>query len=822
MSPAATTSNPISNSEEKTLTLSCETCRSDRARPNCALCLKSQQSCFYRQAPSKPGPKVGSTQRGQKRARTNKGEARNKSTSRDEGSGEEAQQSDCTRISIATSSRTTNTAFLPTVLDQNPTAWNPRDLSSPRSIGNERYLSPESLDSPKSGTIGMHDLSFIIHPSHESTHTQKRDGNHGSFSASEPFSKINLESSSVLHRACAALDISSGTMDSLIDAYFANMTAFSLFRPSCFRAKVSAITSLTQVNALLTSMFSFSARFIEHGGDSTMLQTTLGETKPKSMAEHFGRLALVFLDEALRECEDDTPSLCLLQALTLSTFRQLIRGARGRGWRSLGTCVRAAYELNLHLIDANHITTDMPFIDSDPETWCADEEKRRTWWAIWEMDTFASTVRRCPTAIDWSQNETRLPTDDSLWFAGEPHGSCFLDPNPMNRWRHIQECGSKSAKAWFIIVNSLMRDAQQLSSPRPVFPFSSLGEHSKLKSKTATAFGRKNCAEITQGLGILENALHCFSIALPESLQYQQENLRFPRPGTNQSLLMRNSSIYSIHIMIQLANFMIYQHGVFGGGRREHILAKGTYEKNARGPSSDPVPPSTVKPDEEGLGHYIDASDEVLAVVSRSSNDHFKYVNPFLASTIWVAASVQLVYKFFAQPGSNKSLTESKYQVLCLNITQFVKYWDVSDNLQKNLDCLQSALERFHEHQQQGGAGQQKSNGKSIQNLMDYSVQLNSQTEDLHEDGSNQVSDRWRHDFQDTNLQNTQSSPPPVEFGQFSNLNTAAAHLGTELEFPDSIDEQFPSYPLPDLNLTDSPVDLQGYLNGFFIGGGFQ
>ena len=158
---------------------------------------------------------TGSTQRGQKRARTNKGEARNTSTSRDEGSGEEAQQSDCTRISIATSSRTTNAAFLPTDLDQNATAWNPRDLSSPKSVGTERYLSPESLDSPKAGTIGMHDLSFIIHPSHESTHTQKRDGNHGSFSASEPFSKINLESSNMLHRACAALDISSGTMDSL-------------------------------------------------------------------------------------------------------------------------------------------------------------------------------------------------------------------------------------------------------------------------------------------------------------------------------------------------------------------------------------------------------------------------------------------------------------------------------------------------------------------------------------------------------------------------------------------------------------------------------
>lgn len=32
---------------------------SGRERPVCSLCLKSRQTCFYREGPLKPGPKLG-------------------------------------------------------------------------------------------------------------------------------------------------------------------------------------------------------------------------------------------------------------------------------------------------------------------------------------------------------------------------------------------------------------------------------------------------------------------------------------------------------------------------------------------------------------------------------------------------------------------------------------------------------------------------------------------------------------------------------------------------------------------------------------------
>lgn len=109
----------------------------------------------------------------------------------------------------------------------------------------------------------------------------------------------------------------------------------------------------------------------------------------------------------------------------------LVQGVLGRAWRYLGTCIRAAYELKLHLIDAGKNPQDPPV---SAEKWCIEEEWLRAWWAIWEMDVFASVVRRCPAGIDWTQNDTFLPAEDDRWYREEPQQSCFLEFNVDDRW----------------------------------------------------------------------------------------------------------------------------------------------------------------------------------------------------------------------------------------------------------------------------------------------------------------------------------------------------------------------------------------------------
>lgn len=502
-----------------------------------------------------------------------------------------------------------------------------------------------------------------------------------------------------------------------IDLYFANMTSFSLFRPSHFRSKILAITSPMELSSLLASMFSLSVRFCQPKEAQVLYQRFPSGPTLESITDHFSKLSIQFLDESLDEHEGDVPTLCILQAMTLTTFQQLIKGARGRAWRSLGTCVRIAYELKLHLIDSDRMYQDMPPAQKPPYVWCLEEEGRRTWWAIWEMDTFSSTVRRCPTAIDWSQNETRLPSDDDLWFRDEVHESCFLDPNPITRWKILQQCGNQSPKAWFIVVNSFMREAQELStSPRAVLVSSV--NRTGTSPREAPSFGRKPLLDISRGLGVIENALHCFCMALPQSLRYYRETLRFPSNGSDKSLLMHHSSIYGIHMMVQLTKFMMYQHAVFGGGRREHCQVRSTPERSPHTPPTEPelCRSQFLSPDSDGLSLYAEAADDVLMIISRSPANHIQYVNPFLSSTIWLAAAVQLVYKYFGPSGINKSLTESKFEVLQLNYAQFVDYWKMSANLQRNLEGLEKTLKHIHttpEVAQQHSPGQHGTANKS-------------------------------------------------------------------------------------------------------------
>jgi hypothetical protein len=446
-----------------------------------------------------------------------------------------------------------------------------------------------------------------------------------------------------------------------------------------------------QLNALLAAMLSFSSRF--DPGDEYQSKQPRSSSSSLSItaSDRFLDLALQFVDKAIQDCGDNAPPLCLLQAMTLVTFQQLIKGVYGRAWRSLGNCVRVAHELYLHLIDSENINESTPI---DTDKWCLDEEKRRVWWAIWEMDTFASTIRRCSTAIDWSQNETNLPVEDKYWYRGEFKRSCFLTPAIMERWSTIQSSGNQSPKAWFIVVNSLSREAQRLSSPRGVFRSSA----ERSKSWANTVSYKLKCKETSQNLAVIENALRCFQLALPTSLKYDSQYLNFASNNASFGEIQRDSSIYSIHVTIQLTKFMIYHHGVFGGGRRKDCHSESTGDITPLiEPQSSGIYPSFIKvtPDSEALNRYSDAADKVLLVVNNCAEDHIRYANPFIASTIWLAAAVQLVYKVFCPAGTKRILVDSNFEVLRLNHKQYVEYWKMSTSLQQNLDYLAEQLKRL-------------------------------------------------------------------------------------------------------------------------------
>ncbi|KAL4812580.1 hypothetical protein BDW67DRAFT_178620 [Aspergillus spinulosporus] len=589
---------------------------SDRTYPHCLVCEQTDNTCTYPAGPLKPGPKIGSL-RTRKRARA-----------------------------TADSGHERPAGAAVAWLDEGEYASNIHSESCvPDSKGASTVIVGASVQNGSTPAEAKAlDLSFILHPSHVSSPPNKETTGQARHS---PDSVHTTQLA--MQRAHAVLGVAQDEAEQLhlIDTspstaiYFDQMMTISLFHQPSFPEKLARITSPTQMAALMAAMFAFAVR----------------------RTARFLNVALQQIDEALDECGDDTPPLCLLQACVLAAHCQLTQGVLGRAWRTLGSCVRLAYEMNLHLVDVQGPRHAAAAVDI--AKWCSDEEQRRAWWAIWEMDVFATTIRRTPTAIDWSQIEILLPVDDEHWFQCQPQESCFFEPDPIRRWKVLESCGNQSPKAWFIVINSLMKEAQRISSPRGIPSRSQSDQVDKARHQ----------------LEIIANSIQCFQLALPDHLKYKNQDLTFD----SRSARRLNSAVYNIHMMTHLARLMVYRYDVFKGRVRVSLPS----HDHQHEVSSN----SRTEGEHAAVREYFDAADRILGIIHRSSADHIQYIMPFLSSTIWLASAVQLMRSQLCRSGTLKSVVKSRYEVLHLTYKKCVQFWDMHPAVQQSLETLEKQLE---------------------------------------------------------------------------------------------------------------------------------
>lgn len=449
-------------------------------------------------------------------------------------------------------------------------------------------------------------------------------------------------------------------------------------------------------------MLAFGLKGLDNDALENILQESILRDSIEVPSIHFRALGIKHMEQAITDLDDEPLSLPLLQALILNTHCLLVQGVRGKAWRYLGTCIRTAYELNLHLIDSGKRSHE-PIVNA--EKWCIEEEWRRAWWAIWEMDVFASVIRRCPAGIDWTQNETFLPAEDERWYRGEPQQSCFLDINVTTRWKALAATKNQSPRAWFILLNSLMKDAQNISSPtsidKPLLSDASLSQeagdgvtdyHQRLPLQKNTA--------ATKRLSTISNALYCVVMALPEELKYHGQHLNFggvdlQRPGAV-AQRFAHSFIYSTYLMTQLTKVMILKYHVFRSGMkwtspRDHKSPghHGTDFNNTVGTS---LHSASAEP--QHLLQYFEAADDVVSMIRGSAEDHYKHVNPFLASTAWLAGAVQLLRRSrLSGDDRDRDLITSSFELVCLTYQKTVDYWNMSLVPLRNWETLESGLE---------------------------------------------------------------------------------------------------------------------------------
>ncbi|CAI4218727.1 unnamed protein product [Parascedosporium putredinis] len=470
----------------------------------------------------------------------------------------------------------------------------------------------------------------------------------------------------------------------MVRVYFNNMVAINLFHEPTFNETVANFANPVHICALVAAMCSFSAKFYAADLESAAPGTAdlLRAEAETHSPDRFIAMALKFVDEALVECDDEPPPSASCRPSSSPRTASSPRASTARPGAS-SACACASPTSST----CTSSTRWSPPArgrqrSSDPIRWRDAEEKRRAWWAVWEMDVFASTVRRTPTAIDWAHMETLLPVDDADWFRNEPAPSTFMEPDPVQRWKVLQETGNHSPKAWYLVINSLMKDAQIISSPRGV-PFQpDLDQRRRAKSlcrktkRLSTSAGPSPVEEARQRLAMLANSVQCFVLALPQHLRYRNQYLGFdpPVPGQVVSVRQLHCGIYNIYVMTQLARLMIHRYDMFG-----------THAASRQAGHADP--------DDPCVRQYFEAADNILMVVNRSCEDHIQHINPFLPSTIWLAAAVQLVRKYIGGPGINQGLIKSRFDVLYLTYKRCVEFWDTKTAMEQNLESLEMQLE---------------------------------------------------------------------------------------------------------------------------------
>ena len=477
-------------------------------------------------------------------------------------------------------------------------------------------------------------------------------------------------------------------------AYFEHMTAFSLFLPNTIEEKFKSMSSIVEALALVASMFSFSARFV------APQKSNKRNSGGPPMPSYFSAAASKFMNGAFTKCGDATPSFWLLQASVLDVFYHLTRSVRSKSWRLLGICIRLAYDMKLHLIDIDMLRIpEMQRRVRAPDNaafWSLLEEKRRCWWAIWEMDVYASTIRRLPTAIDWKQNFSLLPMPDECWFNHEYHESCFLAQDVNDRWKSLARTGNTSPRAWFIVINSLMHDVQLLVyNPGTSEP--------------------SNNESVQDALTTISNSLYCATASLPSELKYGGEMLDFrtKRSAAEANFRQFHSDIYAIHLMSQLTQFMVHHYKVCAQAPWVAGTRDGELNEAAK------------VFDQASWTNYMKAAEAIVAIVRNSNQNHFKCVNPFLNNTLWFAAAAQIACAVLDPSLHNRALVRSNYEVLAVTIDRFVEFWASMDMLRPRLGKIESALRQLAKRETARHVGHGHNTGEAPrQQQQQYGAQL--------------------------------------------------------------------------------------------------
>ncbi|KEF57392.1 uncharacterized protein A1O9_05309 [Exophiala aquamarina CBS 119918] len=244
----------------------------------------------------------------------------------------------------------------------------------------------------------------------------------------------------------------------LIDLFFERIQCFlPLFHQPRFLHRFKSLTDETSGYSILkkedafilNGVMAMSSRFSNSPFFDNMAPCTRGQI--------FAAKARALYDVAFSHDSRWQPSLALLQGCILLSFHEQTNRPSTSSWFLIGSSVRLALELGLNNIDAEK--DELQVAQRTPDEWVVTEEKRRAWWAVWELDVFSSTILRRPYCVDKEHMAVLLPIPDTEWFADTPVPSTMINTNTAQIWDTLHDHLHLGARAWFLVSTFLMARA---------------------------------------------------------------------------------------------------------------------------------------------------------------------------------------------------------------------------------------------------------------------------------------------------------------------------------------------------------------------------
>ncbi|KAK1703423.1 fungal-specific transcription factor domain-containing protein [Colletotrichum acutatum] len=197
---------------------------------------------------------------------------------------------------------------------------------------------------------------------------------------------------------------------------------------------------------LLHGIFALAARHSNNEYFKGLSSPNRGESFAERAIQYYGKL----------RSSDSETTLEYLQGCILLAFYLYTAGPSHQAWILTGVCARLAYDLDLCYMDEEDGGNEMAYTE-----WSAEEERRRAFWLVWEIDTFASTLSMRPRGL----NSQRIV-------------SPVIPLDPSQAWKVLLDSPNKDERAWFLVANHLMALAYEAASG----PQKSQREHSNLAS----------------------------------------------------------------------------------------------------------------------------------------------------------------------------------------------------------------------------------------------------------------------------------------------------------------------------------------------------